>query len=305
MKTARSLTWGVFVVSAVACAAVFAQAPPRPPSPYQADPTSQAPAYPNPAVAPAADAWHNGWGAYHWHQSQSGQLARSYVKAEGEDEKRSLRKKLQDVLTREFDEHVKQQQKELEDVEKRITKMRSLAERRLEAKNKIVDRRIQQLLDEAEGLGWSGSNSGLEQDLAAYAFDLPTRVYDARPGTGHVNRSQEAVQLVRSYAKAETADDKREIRKKLADILSEQFDQHSKQQEKELKDLEKQIASLRTLIKKRGDAKSAIVDRRVEQLILDAEGLGWGTPGAANLFHSSVPAADILVAPPATAAPKE
>jgi hypothetical protein len=89
-----------------------------------------------------------------------------------------------------------------------------------------------------------------------------------------------AAQLAREYAKTEKESEKKEIREKLTEILNQQFDEHMRHQQKELEDLEKQIADLRTVMKKRIRAKAAIVDRRIEQLIQDAEGLGWNSPGA-------------------------
>jgi hypothetical protein len=52
------------------------------------------------------------------------------------------------------------------------------------------------------------------------------------------------------------------------------------QQQKELADLERQMAELQNLLKKRQKAKSEIIDRRMDQLIQDAEGLGWTAPGS-------------------------
>jgi len=88
----------------------------------------------------------------------------------------------------------------------------------------------------------------------------------------------QAVTLAKQYAKAEKDDEKKEIRKKLSEVLAKQFDQHVQQQQKELEDLEKQIASLRNTVKKRVDAKTAIVDFRLEQLIKEADGMGWNVP---------------------------
>jgi hypothetical protein len=86
-------------------------------------------------------------------------------------------------------------------------------------------------------------------------------------------------QLAQQYVKAEGEEKKREIRKELADVLSQQFDLHIKQQQKEVDDLEKQIARLKSVLRKRLDAKSTIVERRLEQMVQDAEGLGWNAPG--------------------------
>jgi len=88
-------------------------------------------------------------------------------------------------------------------------------------------------------------------------------------------------QLVQDYVKAKE-EDKKEIRKKLADALGKQFDTHMKQQQDELAALEKQIADLKAIMKKRQEAKTTIIDRRMDQLIQDAEGLGWTAPGSSN-----------------------
>jgi flagellar motility protein MotE (MotC chaperone) len=87
-----------------------------------------------------------------------------------------------------------------------------------------------------------------------------------------------ATKLAKDYAKSEKDDEKKELRKKLQDLLAKQFDQHMEQQQKELKALENQIENLKTLMKKRSEAKTAIVDRRMDQLIQDAQGLGWSGP---------------------------
>ena len=109
---------------------------------------------------------------------------------------------------------------------------------------------------------------------------------------GHLNWHQpkaqqlhlQSVKLAKQYAKAEKEEEKKDIKKKLTDVLNEQFDLQMKQQQKELEDLEKQVANLKAMLKKRVDAKSAIVDRRIDQLAQEAEGLGWSTPNGAHTF---------------------
>jgi hypothetical protein len=106
----------------------------------------------------------------------------------------------------------------------------------------------------------------------------------------------QAQDLARQYVKAEKEEQKKEIRKKLTDLLAQQFDQRNEQQQKELENLEKQIVELKALLKKRADGRSAILDRRFEQLILDVEGLGWQAP-------DGKPAMGTLRLLPATMAP--
>lgn len=97
-----------------------------------------------------------------------------------------------------------------------------------------------------------------------------------------LNFQQQSAKLAHQYVKADKDEEKKEIRKKLADVLAKQFDTQVEKQQKELADLEKQIASLKALLKKRTDAKTTIIERRMDQLIQDAEGLGW-TPGGSNV----------------------
>jgi hypothetical protein len=101
-----------------------------------------------------------------------------------------------------------------------------------------------------------------------------------------VQLHSDSVKLAKQYAKAEKEEEKKDIKKKLTDVLNEQFDLQMKQQQKELEDLEKQVANLKAMLKKRVDAKSAIVDRRIDQLAQEAEGLGWSTPNGAHTFFS-------------------
>jgi hypothetical protein len=112
-----------------------------------------------------------------------------------------------------------------------------------------------------------------------------------------VNVQDQSAQLVHDYVKAEKDDEKKEIRKKLADALGKQFDAHMEQQQKELVALERQIADLRAILKKRQDAKTDIIDRRMDQLIRDAEGLGWTAPGSPYQPRALLPQANPLFRP--------
>jgi hypothetical protein len=101
---------------------------------------------------------------------------------------------------------------------------------------------------------------------------------------------QQVSQLAHQYVKATGEKEKRDIRTKLSEELGRQFDQLAERQQKELEDLEKQVADLRALLKKRRDARDSIIDRRLDQLVQEAEGLGWGTPGSAPRPQADYPA---------------
>lgn|SRR5262249_13369479 len=102
-----------------------------------------------------------------------------------------------------------------------------------------------------------------------------------------------SVQLSQRYAKTEKEDEKKALHKELSQVLGEQFDLHLQEQQRELDELEKQVAKLKTLLKKRKDSKESIVERRFEQLVQEADGLGWNAPhgsgaGYRNLFEWGV-----------------
>jgi hypothetical protein len=96
----------------------------------------------------------------------------------------------------------------------------------------------------------------------------------------HAPLQAQATRLAQQFAKSEKDEEKKELRKKLTDILNQLFDAHIQQQEKEMADLEKQLAELKALLKKRQDNKSAIVDRRIDTLVQEANGMGWTAPGS-------------------------
>ena len=121
----------------------------------------------------------------------------------------------------------------------------------------------------------------------------------ANPANPYQNQMQsESTQLAHQYVEAKKEDEKRQIRDNLMKVLNQQFDLHIKAQQKELEDLEKQIAKLKDVVRKRLDAKSTIVERRLEQLIQDAEGLGWNAPGGPHPAYQNNMFANPLITAP-------
>jgi hypothetical protein len=91
---------------------------------------------------------------------------------------------------------------------------------------------------------------------------------------------QKANDLAQRYVKTEKDSEKTAVRKELTDVLKQQFEEHMKHQEQEVKKLEEQIKELRKTLDRRRDAKDKIIERRFEQLVDNAQGLGWGPPGS-------------------------
>jgi hypothetical protein len=89
---------------------------------------------------------------------------------------------------------------------------------------------------------------------------------------------QEVQKLMTDYKRTEDAEERGKIKTKLIEALSKQFDAQQKRRDLELSRVEAQLKKLRELMKKRGEERKTIIDRRVDQLVRDAEGLGWAPP---------------------------
>lgn len=115
----------------------------------------------------------------------------------------------------------------------------------------------------------------------------------------------ESGQLAHQLADETNSEKQAELRTKLAGILEKQFDASQKRREAEIAAIEQQLTRLKGTLKKRADARREIIDRRLEQLTREADGLGWSAPentGAANPLGSPYSADDLIFTPQATPA---
>jgi hypothetical protein len=93
--------------------------------------------------------------------------------------------------------------------------------------------------------------------------------------------SQESAELLSRYAATDDPADRKEIKAKLRTALEDQFRVQLKRQQLELARIEERVRKLREQFKKRTDTRDTIIDRRLDQLINEAEGLGWTQPSGA------------------------
>jgi len=104
---------------------------------------------------------------------------------------------------------------------------------------------------------------------------------------------RQAHDVVRQYGRTENRDEREKLREKLNDVLQQQFDAQQQRRKAEIEKIEAQIKKLREVMQKREDAKREIVRRRLDQLIQEAEGLGWTTsepaPGLPLLPQTAAP----------------
>jgi hypothetical protein len=92
------------------------------------------------------------------------------------------------------------------------------------------------------------------------------------------NLEREAAKLVREYGATDKDGERTKLKAKLEEVLAKQFDAQQKRRDLELTRLETQLKKLRELMKKRSEAQQIIVEKRLDQLLREADGLGWTAP---------------------------
>jgi hypothetical protein len=84
-----------------------------------------------------------------------------------------------------------------------------------------------------------------------------------------------AEQLARKLGAAKGDSDRGKIKDDLTQVLEKQFDLRQKRHLNEIKSLEAKVKKLKDLVDKRQENRREIVSKRLEQIMSDAEGLGW------------------------------
>jgi hypothetical protein len=98
--------------------------------------------------------------------------------------------------------------------------------------------------------------------------------YGSRAHREEGELAQKTQELVKQLAKAE-GEKREKIKDQLTETLGKQFDVRQKRHQDEIAALEKQLKKLRDLVEKRKENRREIVSKRLEQVVREAEGLGW------------------------------
>jgi len=89
-------------------------------------------------------------------QSAIKRLVHELSETTDDKKKAELVKQLETAIAESFDEDLKDREGEISKLEERLTKLRTLLERRRKAKSDIVQLEVKVLTNEADGLGFSG-----------------------------------------------------------------------------------------------------------------------------------------------------
>jgi hypothetical protein len=87
--------------------------------------------------------------------------------------------------------------------------------------------------------------------------------------------AKRADELIHQLGAATTDRERSDIKAKLTEILTKQFDARQKRHHQEIEGLEAKVLKLKELVSKRQASREEIVTRRLEQVVRDSQGLGW------------------------------
>jgi hypothetical protein len=81
-------------------------------------------------------------------------VARQLGEAKSDSDRDKLKTRLGEVLEKQFDQRQKRHEREIEQLEAQIKKLKDLVAKRQENRREIIGRRLEQILRESQGLGW-------------------------------------------------------------------------------------------------------------------------------------------------------
>jgi hypothetical protein len=113
-----------------------------------------------------------------------------------------------------------------------------------------------------------------------YAIDGAHDEESAKLNAADAQMQQVSQTLLGQYSEADDDDARSQVKDKLAETLEKQFSVQQQLREREVAKIEARVKKLREVINKRNDARRSIIDKRLDQLIREAEGLGWNAPAA-------------------------
>jgi hypothetical protein len=104
---------------------------------------------------------------------------------------------------------------------------------------------------------------------------LPGYTAHAKSAAEEQQLAHRANELARQLRDVKTDIDKDKLKALLTETLERQFDLRQKRHTTEIENLEAQVKKLKELVQKRQEARRDIINKRLDQLKSEAEGLGW------------------------------
>ena len=126
-----------------------------------------------------------------------------------------------------------------------------------------------------QGAGSPESRPGADNLLASPASEPAADPALRKLGTEEAALRRQADLLIRQLEAAGSDALRHDIKAKLGETLSKQFDAGQKRYGLEIEALEAQIKRLKDLVRKRQENRAEIISRRLDQIVRDSQGLGF------------------------------
>jgi hypothetical protein len=125
-----------------------------------------------------------------------------------------------------------------------------------------------------------GNATVVQRDAEVAREQIPWSTFSNRPVVGPAN------ELLHRWKAAANESDRGKIERQLRDLLKEELQARFGVHETEIKHLEAKVKQLRDQLELRRGKQDEIVDFRLQQLLREAQGLGWGTDQRAILYQT-------------------
>ena len=126
-----------------------------------------------------------------------------------------------------------------------------------------------------QGAGSPESRPGADTLLASPTSEPTVDPALRKLGTEEAALRRQADLLIRQLEAADSDTLRHDIKAKLGETLSKQFDASQKRYGLEILALEAQIKRLKDLVRKRQENRAEIISRRLDQIVRDSQGLGF------------------------------
>jgi hypothetical protein len=161
---------------------------------------------------------------------------------------------------------------------------------------------------EGYGAGYGGYGGGYGGEGGGYGGYGEGGMGGRGYGAGNPRQTRK---LIDRWKASKDGSERANIEKSLREGLKVEFSRRLAAHENEIKQLEEKVRQLRERLDLRREKQDEIVDNRLQQLLRDAQGLGWGADGADGQagaiqwfgMMSSEPTQDLFGAEPQSAEP--
>jgi len=118
---------------------------------------------------------------------------------------------------------------------------------------------------------------GRPGELPQYTSDSISSIYglNGAQSTEEASFARRASIVAHQLGSAKSDADREKLKAQLSTILEKQFELRQQRHKKEIESLEAQVKKLRDLVDKRQENRREIVAKRLDQILQEAQGLGW------------------------------